>query len=182
MFNKIRGELMAEDEPVNLLRGEVELDENSWGGRPRRKMDRKEGAAFGEANPTVLGMVARDGRVRARGPARRGEPLSEAVRANVNPESIHYTDDWLFYRPLRREYADHRVINRSVGTYVEGSIYTNTTEDFFGNLKAGMRDTYKKVSSKLLQSSLDEYARRYNNRRHDQRSMFHALVNGAAKQ
>lgn len=184
MFNKIRNHLMAEGEPAPSLRGEVEVDETSWGGKPRRKFKtRQEAIAFREAKPTVLGMVERGGRVRVRViPTRHGEPLSDAVRANVNPESILYTDDWMSYRPLKREYAGHRVINHSAGSYVEGDIYTNTIEGFFGNLKTGMRGTYKKVSRKWLQSYLDEYAWRHNQRYHGQRSMFHALVREAARQ
>jgi transposase-like protein len=182
MFNKIRNELMAEDELALPLAGEVEVDETSWGGKPRRKMTASEGALFRERKATVLGMVERGGRVRVRViAARRGEPLSGAVRANVNPESIIFTDDWMAYKPLRREYAGHRVINHSAGSCVEGDIYTNTIEGFFGNLKTGMRGTYKKVSHKWLQSYLDEYAWRYNQRHRGQRSMFHALVNEAAK-
>jgi ISXO2 transposase-like protein len=91
------------------------------------------------------------------------------------------TDDWIAYRPLRAEF-DHAVINHSAGIYVEGNIHTNTIEGFFGNLKTGMRGTYKKVSRKWLQSYLDEYAWRHNNRRTGQRSMFHALVREAASQ
>lgn len=49
----------------------------------------------------------------------------------------------------------HRVINHSAGVYVEGEVHTNTIEGFFGNLKTGMRGTYKKVSRKWLQSDLD---------------------------
>ena len=74
------------------------------------------------------------------------------------------------------------MINHSAGSYVEGDIYTNTIEGFFGNLKTGMRGTYKKVSRKWLQSYLDEYAWRYNHRYSGQRSMFHALVEEAANQ
>ncbi len=86
------------------------------------------------------------------------------------------------YRPLAREYADHRVINHSAGSYVEGDIHTNTIEGFFGNLKTGMRGTYKNVSRKWLQSYLDEYAWRLQPPLTGQRSMFHALVREAAKQ
>ncbi len=182
MFNCIRNELMAEKEPAKLLNGNVEVDETSWGGRPRRKhKTRAEAAAFREAKPTVLGMVERGGRIRLRVIAkRRGEPLSGAVRENVNPDAILLTDDWYSYRPLVREYAGHRVINHSAGVYVEGDLHTNTIEGFFGNLKTGMRGTYKQVSRKWLQSYLDEYAWRYNQRHRGQRSMFHLLVNEAA--
>lgn len=185
MFNKIRNELMGEDELKTLpLTGNVEVDETSWGGKPRRKhKTRSEAAAFREAKPTILGMVERGGRVRLRViPSRRGEPLSDAVREHVNPEAILLTDDWWSYRPLRREYAGHRVINHSAGVYVEGDLYTNTIEGFFGNLKTGMRGTYKQVSKKWLQSYLDEYAWRYNQRHRGSRSMFHLLARRAATQ
>jgi len=111
--------------------------------------------------------------------SRYGEPLSGAVRANVNPSAILYTDDWRPYRPLGPEYRDHRVINHSDGSYVVGDVYTNTIEGFFGNLKTGMRGAYKKVSKKWLQSYLDEYAWRYNARREPQ-AMFEQLLQRAA--
>ena len=65
--------------------------------------------------------------------------------------------------------------------YVKGDIYTNTIEGFFGNLKTGMRGAYKKVSSKWLQSYVDEYAWRHNHRYHGRRSMFHAALKEASK-
>ncbi len=183
MFNKIRTELMVDPEPVGKLKGEVEVDETSWGGKPRRKhRTRSEAMLFRESKPTILGMIERGGRVRLRVIAsRRGEPLSSAVRAHLDPAAFMLTDDWVAYKPLRREY-DHAVINHSAGSYVEGNIHTNTIEGFFGNLKTGMRGAYKKVSPKYLQSYLDEYAWRHNNRFHRERSMFHALVREAARQ
>jgi transposase len=127
-------------------------------------------------------MVERGGQVRLRViKARRGEPLSEAVRANVNPQSIIFTDDWRPYRPLSREYAGHRIINHTAGIYVDGNIHTNTIESFFGNLKTGMRGAYKAVSRKWLQSYLDEYAWRYNHRTYGHRSMFHSLLDEAVR-
>jgi transposase-like protein len=174
MFNKICNELMEGDEWP--LKGEVEIDETSWRGRPRRKLrTRKEQAQWREAKTTVLGIVERGGKVRLRVIAsRRGEPLGGAVRANVNPDSIIFTDVWRPYRPRRPEFKDHRVINHSAGAYVEGDVHTNTIEGFFGNLKTGMCGAYKKVSAKWLQSYLDEYAWRHNQRR-EPRGMFFAL-------
>jgi transposase len=181
MFNKIRNELMAEGELVPTLKGEVEIDETSWGGKPRQKMGYAQAARHREAKATILGMVERGGRVRLRViESRRGEPLSSAVRAHLDPAAFMLTDDWVAYKPLRREYA-HAVINHSAGSYVEGNIHTNTIEGFFGNLKTGMRGAYKKVSKKWLQSYLDEYAWRHNHRFTHHRSMFHALLAEAAK-
>jgi transposase len=183
MFNKIRTELMCDPEPAPKLKGEVEIDETFWGGKARRKFKtRSEAVRFGEAKPTILGMVERGGRVRLRViDSRRGEPLSREVRAHLDPAAFMLTDDWIAYKPLRREF-DHAVINHSAGSYVDGNVHTNTIEGFFGNLKTGMRGAYKKVSPKYLQSYLDEFAWRHNNRYHGQRSMFHALVREAARQ
>lgn len=180
MMNKIRNTLMADDgEP---LTGDVEIDETSWGGRPRNKhRTRAEAAVFREAKPTVLGMVERGGKIRVRViQSRRGPALSGEVRANVNPTSIIYTDDWPAYKPLRGHFLDHRVINHSAGLYVDGLTHTNTIEGFFGNLKTGMRGAYKKVSPKWLPSYLNEYAWRYN-QRNGERAMFRALLDRATE-
>lgn len=182
MFNKIRTELMN-DEDEDQLDGKVEVDETSWGGKPRRKFKtRSEAMQFRENKTTVLGMVEREGRVRLRViESRRGEPLSSAVRTHVNPAAFMLTDDWPAYKPLRREGYTGAVINHSAGSYVWGDIHTNTIEGFFGNLKTGMRGVYKHMSDRWLQSYLDEYAWRYNNRFRGQRSMFHRLLEESAK-
>ncbi len=176
MMKKIRTELMNDggDEPLS---GDVEIDETTWGGKPRKPVGaspylalgpdrRAEGYAHREAKPTILGMVERGGRIRFRViGSRHGAVLSRAVLANVNPSSIIFTDDWASYKPLRRHYIDHKVINHSEGVYVRGDTYTNTIEGAFGNMKTGMRGAYKKVSPRYLQSYLDEYAWRHNAQR-----------------
>jgi transposase len=179
MFNKIRTELMN-DEDDDQLSGDVEVDETAWGGKPRKTLkDRKEVARFRENKTTVLGMVERGGRVRLRViPSRRGAGLSRAVRSHVNPSAFLITDDWPAYKPLAKEFLDHRVINHSSGSYVVGDIHTNTIEGFFGNLKTGMRGAYKHVSDRWIQSYLDEYAWRYN-ARHEPLGMFEQLLRGA---
>jgi transposase len=165
MMKRIRTELMDDDgdEPLS---GDVEIDETSVRGKyrgPRRSL--AEAAQWREAQPSVLGMVERGGRVRVRViPSRRGPALSREVRANVNPTSLIFTDDWQAYKQLKPEYLDHRIINHSAGVYVDGDTHTNTIEGFFGNLKTGMRGAYKKVSPMYLQTYLNEYAFRYNHR------------------
>lgn len=60
MMKKIRTELMN-DEGDDQLGGDVEVDEPSWGGKPRKKLTYAQGAAHREAKATVLGMVERGG-------------------------------------------------------------------------------------------------------------------------
>ncbi len=164
MFNKIRNELMKDD--AKPLKGDVEIDETGVHGRPRGpKMNLKEAAQWRQRQVSVLGMVERGGRVKLRViKSRRGEPLSEAVRANVNPQSIMLHRRLARLQAARPRIRRPPVINHSAGVYVVGDIHTNTIEGFFGNLKTGMRGAYKKVSHKWLQSYLDEYAWRYNHR------------------
>ncbi len=127
-------------------------------------------------------MVERGGRVKLRViRSRRGPGLSREVRANVDPSAIIFTDDWKAYKPLKGEFLDHRVINHSAGVYVEGDVHTNTVEGLFGNLKTGMRGTYKHVSRRWLASYLDEYAWRYSERHQNGRSMFEKLLDKAAQ-
>lgn len=80
MMKRIRTELMN-DEDDEPLSGDVEIDESSWGGKPRGAKPR-----FGLDRPvpkmttktTVLGMVERGGRLRFRViPTRYAHPLVE---------------------------------------------------------------------------------------------------------
>lgn len=190
MMKRIRSLMGDDDTPLS---GDVEVDETSWGGKPRkahgetrfRTIDQPsraaEGKAHAAAKPTILGMVERGGRLRFRViESRHGAVLSKAVTANVNPESILITDDWGSYKPLRRHYIDHQVINHSASIYVEGTTHTNTIEGAFGNMKTGMRGVYKKVSKAYLQSYLDEYVWRHNAKR-EQGALFVQLLDRAAE-
>jgi ISXO2-like transposase domain/Transposase zinc-ribbon domain len=178
MFKQIRTLLADDDKPLS---GEVEIDETGIGGRPRRKGSASQGARHREAKPTVLGMVERGGRVRARVVGgRRGPALIDPVRHHVLPASTIFTDEWRPYKPLGREYAAHHRINHSAGVYVDGNVHTNTIEGFFGLLKNGIRGVYHAVSREYLQSYLDEYTFRYNQRDSAQ-PMFWAILDRVRK-
>ncbi len=188
MMKRIRTLMGDDGEP---LKGDVEVDETSWGGKPRGLRNkqiavgapenrRAAGKAHALAKPTILGMVERGGKLRFRViPSRHGAVLSKAVTANINPQSVILTDDWGSYKPLARHYIDHKVINHSAGQYVDGDIHTNTIEGAFGNMKTGMRGVYKKVSPAYLQSYLDEYAWRHNAKRAEG-ALFTQLLDRAA--
>jgi ISXO2-like transposase domain len=55
---------------------------------------------------------------------------------------------------------------------VSGDVHTNTIEGFWGLLKRGLGGVYHSVSDKHLQTYLDEYVFRYNNRDAGGRGMF----------
>lgn len=183
MFNKIRNHLMTEDD--DLLRGKVEIDETSVDGKPRKGYlapgslaDRRSEAAKikEQRRATVFAAVEREGRVKATVlPSRRGPGLKEQAIRWIEPETIVYTDEWPAYNKLDEHFSEHHRISHSSGYYVDGDIYTNTIEGFFGNLKPSIRGTYKKVSHKWLQGYLNEFTWRYNHR-HDPKAMFETLL------
>jgi transposase-like protein len=173
MFNLIRNKLMVED--GTQLSGDVEVDEASVDGKPRKPQGRNSQIAVGpsrrseaaklreRSRATVFAAVERGGRIKATVlPSRRGPALKRQVIEWVEPESLIITDDWPAYNGLDRHFIAHSRINHSAGWYVEGSTHTNTVEGFFGNLKTGIRGNYKKVSHRWLQGYLNEFTWRYN--------------------
>jgi transposase len=179
MCTLIRNELMEDEgEPLS---GEVEVDEASVRGKPRRRMNRRQAALARErSRGTVLAAVERGGRIKATVlPSRRGPLLREQVIEWVRPEAIVYTDEWPAYNRLGDHFASHSRVIHTAGIYVDGRVHTNTVEGFFGNLKTGIRGNYKKVSHRWLQGYLNEYTWRYNHRR-DGRAMFETLLLRAA--
>ena len=190
MLNLIRNQLMQDDgEP---LRGDVEVDEASVDGKPRKKQGqnrqiqigasrRSEAAKLRErSRATVFAAVERGGRIKATVlPSRRGPDLKRQIVKWVEPESIIITDDWPAYNGLDRHYISHSRINHSAGWYVDGNTHTNTVEAFFGHLKPSIRGTYRKVSHRWLQGYLNEFVWR-RNARYNPTSMFEALIAQAA--
>jgi transposase len=193
MFNLIRNKLMADDDEP--LSGEVEIDETSVDGKPRKfqrtgpdPLRRSASENISEAGKlrerrraTVFAAVERGGRVKATVlPSRRGPRLREQAIEWVDPESIVFTDEWPAYNKLGQHFAVHERIVHGAREYVRGDTHTNTIEGFFGNLKTGIRGNYKAISHRWLQGYLNEFCWRYNHR-HDRRSMFHTLIERAAQ-
>lgn len=177
MANKIRS-LLAQD--GDQLSGTVEVDETFIGGKPRLGdvHNKQEGRMWAERKAKVLGAVERGGKVSATViPSRLAETVMPVLRAKVLPKSTVYTDEWKSYRALGREGYTHERVNHSERVYVSGDVHTNTIEGFWALLKGGIGGVYHSVSTKHLQSYLDEYAFRYNNRDANGRGMFDAFLN-----
>jgi transposase len=190
IFNRIRNVAMADD--GGMLRGDVEIDEASVDGKPRKPHGQTPFAQPGvnrrseamklreRSRATVFAAVERGGRIKATVlPSRRGPGLKKQVIEWVEPESIVITDEWPAYNGLDQHFIAHSRINHSAGMYVVGDTYTNTVEGFFGHLKPSIRGTYRKVSHRWLQGYLNEFVFRYNER-HAARSMFETLLAKAA--
>ncbi|MFN2489334.1 MAG: IS1595 family transposase [Actinomycetota bacterium] len=189
MFNKIRS-LLAQDD--GLFDGAVEIDEAYVGGQAKwrsagRSRARGVQAGRGTDKTPVLGMAQRSrqgqaGKVSAKVVGGTGGPaLLPNVETKVLPESIVYTDDYRAYGDLTKMGYQHHRIPHSQKVWVSGDVHTNTIEGFFSLLKRGIGGTYHSVSTKHLQSYLDEYAFRYNNRDVGGRGMFNAFVDRIEK-
>jgi transposase len=190
IFNRIRNVAMTDDS--GPLSGDVEVDEASVDGKPRKKQGqhpqiavgpsrRSEAAKLRErSRATVFAAVQRGGRIKATVlPSRRGPRLKQQVIEWVEPESIVITDEWPAYNGLEAHFLSHSRINHSTGVYVEGDTHTNTIEGFFGHLKPSIKGTYRRVSHKWLQGYLNEFTWR-RNARLEPESMFEQLLQRAA--
>jgi transposase len=98
------------------------------------------------------------------------------VRTKVLPESVVYTDEAAVYRYKLPDMGyQHDWVSHTNRVYVSGDVHTNTIDGFWTHLKRGVSGVYRDVSPKHLQSYLDEYVFRYNNRE-DERGMFNAFL------
>lgn len=184
MFKQIRTLLTQDGD--GPLTGEVEVDETAGGGRVRASDTRKGRDHVSRkmaARPTIFGAVERGGEVRAKViKSRSGPDVEGAVHEFVMPRSTVFSDDYKGYNKdrLRARYRGHYRIRHSQKIYVDDEIHTQTIEGFFGLLKGGIRGVYHSVSTRYLQSYLDEYAFRYNHRK-DREPMFWTILGNVRK-
>lgn len=176
MFNRIRS-LLAEN--IGSMSGTVEVDETYVGGRRRYGSRQKAAQAWSQHKQVVAGHAQRGGKLRAvHLPEGAAGTLVPLVKTHVLPASLIYTDELPAYVHLRREGYEHKRVNHTAKVYVEGDVHTSTIDGFWAHLKHGLRGVYHGVSAKWLQSYLDEYVFRYNNR-DNPRGMFNAMLSRA---
>jgi transposase len=170
MAKQIRSMLASDN---GQLSGEVEMDETYYGGKPRLA-DRERTAdgslkmgktAHSKKKQMVFGAVERGGRIRAEVvPKTERGGIARRVNEFVLPSSVIYTDEYVGYNKPGQAFRAHHRINHSEKVYVSGEVHTQTIEGFWALLKGGLSGVYHGVSTKHLQSYLDEYTFRYNNR------------------
>jgi transposase len=180
MFKQIRS-LLAEDDS-HRLRGSVEVDETWYGGKPRAMEMRRGTSNLRKSyRPTILGMVERGGRVRAKIiDGRTGPAIEGTMTEHIMPSSLIFTDEYAVYVKAGRRFVSHARIKHKTLVYVEGRVHTNTIEGFFGLFKNGVRGVYHAISGQYLQDYLNEYAFRYN-RRNSSQPMFWAMLDRVQK-
>lgn len=151
---------------LGKLSGHVEVDETFIGGlaRNRHSNKRKHEGTGGAGKVAVMGLLERNGEVRAHVIANtRMDTLQPHVARNVEQGANVYTDAYVSYNGLESQYI-HSVINHAE-TYVQGNVHTNGIENFWSLLKRMIRGTYVSVEPFHLFRYLDEQSFRFNTRK-----------------
>lgn len=151
---------MLMEQDGDKLSGIVEVDETYIGGRARhdKKFDNK---------TAVIGIVEKQKNVgQIKTLVTKQVDASVALpfmRAMIKQGGEVYSDESRIYHRVKRDFI-HQSINHSAGEYARGPVTTNTIEGFWSQMKRSIDGTYHCVSPKYLQSYVNEFAYRYNNR------------------
>lgn len=173
MFHQIR-KMMGDD--GKDLSGEVEVDETYIHPDPSKnsRVKREPGKRYYNSE-VVFGMVERGGKAKVKHVKSSGSRvLLPEIDKSVKTGSTIYSDEYNSYRKLPIYGYGHETVNHSQHQYVAGHVYTQNVENFWSNMKRGIKGVYRHVDAQYLQAYADEYAFRYSNRKHP--SMFWALM------
>ncbi len=162
------------------LSGAVETDSTYIGGAEKNRHGNKRGQHLqgGSGKAIVYGAVERGGNVQSKvidGLAR--QDVENYVLSTVAVGSELITDEHHGYFNMKHAY-DHKAVNHGKGEYVNGTVHTNTIENYWSLVKRMIKGTYIHVESFHLDRYLDEQGLRYNSRKEDEQSRFSNVVTG----
>jgi transposase-like protein len=173
MLHRIRLAMQGDD--GGKLSGTVEVDETFIGGKARFMSPAKKrrlGISMGASmvgKVAVMGLLERHpekgmSKVRLVGlDGRQKRHLQTPVRKHVAEGATINTDALFSYQGLDNAYV-HNVIDHAE-KYVDGTVHTNSCENFWSLLKRTLRGTYVSVEPFHLFRYLDEQSFRFNIRK-----------------
>jgi transposase-like protein len=143
--------------------GIVELDETYVGGKKRHV-----GRGSLEGKTMVLGAVERGGQIRLRvDRSKRAskEVLHGFVAETLSPDTARImTDEAPGYLGIADDNTTHETVNHRAEEWVRGDVHTNSAEGVWSLFKRSIVGSYHQVSTKHLDSYLDEFEWRFNQR------------------
>ena len=172
----------------NLVKmsGIVEVDETYVGGKPRKGLRDENGTLIinkrgrGTKKIPVVALIQRDGNMVAKVFTHvTAATLKEAIRANVQQNTIIMTDECPSYKSLNPNEYPHLSVNHSAGEYSRNGINCNSNESYFALLKRGVHGTFHHVSETHLQRYCNEFSFRWDNRKTNDGERTVNAINGA---
>jgi transposase-like protein len=165
LTHRIR-QAMVEAQGFRRLTGTVEMDATYIGGRPRHPRKGKRGWIRATKTP-VIGAVERGGEIRLR-VEKRGENMGtygQLMAKHIDPATAHlYTDQSSAFGNLSDSDTRHETVNHHADEWVRGDVHTNTVESVWSLFKRSIVGSYHHMSTKHMDSYLDEFEWRFNNR------------------
>lgn len=191
MLKQIR-QAMGNKESQKQFEAIIEMDETYVGGKPRKGNKYKEDddednhnkRGRGSKKTPVVGVLERNGKkvhARVALPNKEGKKLSgKQLLAILNEvckgDATIMTDQFRAYNLLKNNNFIHLKVDHTK-EYVSGNVHCNSMESFWAILKRGVYGIYHQISVKYLQSYVNEFCFRYNNR--DVRMAFDLVLQNA---
>lgn len=179
MLQKIRS-LFAQDDSV-ALEGEVECDEQFFGGKVMYKHDgKKEQHAQGGAfKQPIFGMIERKGRVVAmKVDNTKKDTLLPIIGQFVSDDAHLFTDEKKSYNKVFEELGiQHKSVNHSKKQWKDGDAYTNSIDGFWSHFNRMVIGIYHHLSTAYLQRYIDEECFRWNTRKEKEGKRFALMFN-----
>lgn len=175
---------MGNQENPQFINAIIEIDETYIDGKPRKKNSKKDDddnenkpkRGRGTKKEVVIGcfdrmnkiIFAKVGKKNKDGKKLTGKQLLDVLNQVATQKNTVITDEFKAYNILDKKTNHiHLKVDHTKEFVSENGVHTNTIESFWATLKRGILGIYHHVSADYLQSYVNEFCFRYNNRKND---------------